>query len=109
MKTIPCPVSRLAGALAASLLAAAGTAHAQLIDSDAPLPAQAAATGYAVYSPKGGFTDISANATLSYGLTPHTTLSAGVITKHLLGDAQDSPVTRKVTATTGQLGLNYAF
>jgi outer membrane protein len=70
---------------------------------------QAAATGYAVYSPKAGFTDISASATLSYALTPRTSLSAGVISKHLLGDAQDSPVTRKVTATTGQLGLNYAF
>jgi outer membrane protein len=70
---------------------------------------QSAATGYAAYKPRAGFTDVSANATLSYAVTPRMTVSTELITRHLLGDAQDSPVTKKANVTTGQVGVNYAF
>ena len=71
--------------------------------------AQAAATGYAIYSAGSEARDARANVALTYSIDQRTSVTAVLSASSLLGDAQDSPLTRKRTSGSGVLGINYAF
>ncbi len=71
--------------------------------------AQAAATGYAIYSAGSGARDARANVALTYSIDQRTSVTAVLSASSLLGHAQDSPLTRKRTSGSGVLGINYAF
>lgn len=58
--------------------------------------AQAAASGYPVYTPGSGFKDISAGLNGSYVIAPQWSLVADVNDKRLIGGAVDSPIVRLV-------------
>jgi outer membrane scaffolding protein for murein synthesis (MipA/OmpV family) len=71
--------------------------------------AQATATSYAAYSAGAGARDIRANLALSYSLTQSTSITAALSASHLLGDAKDSPLTRKQTSGLAVFGITCAF
>jgi outer membrane scaffolding protein for murein synthesis (MipA/OmpV family) len=71
--------------------------------------AQAAATGYAAYTAGAGARDVRANVALSYLVDAKLSVTTAFLATRLLGDAQDSPVSRKRTSGSGVLGMNYAF
>jgi outer membrane protein len=71
--------------------------------------AQSAASGYPVYSAGAGFRDARASALLSYSIDPRMTVTTVLGVTRLLGDAKDSPLTRKRTSASGVLAFNYAF
>jgi len=71
--------------------------------------AQAAASGYAPYSPRASFRDVRASATLSYSVDPRTTVTVGVNALTLLGDASDSRLVQKKASVGGLLAATYAF
>lgn len=72
-------------------------------------PSQAAASGYAAYSPAAGLRDVSARISLTYMLTPRVALTGAVHHTSLMGDAKDAPMVRRSSANTGLLALTYAF
>lgn len=71
--------------------------------------AQAAATGYAIYTPKAGAMDVSAKVSLRYPLAPRVMLTAALTATQLQGDAKASPLVRKASSVGGLLALGYAF
>ncbi len=71
--------------------------------------AQSAQTGFAAYSPAGGFRDVSANLTLSYALTHQVSLAGGVSASSLVGDASNSPIVSSGKRVAGSLSIRYAF
>lgn len=71
--------------------------------------AQAARSGYAVFTPKAGLQDVRAHASLAYSVAPRTTLTFGISTTQLLGDAKASPLVRKATSTGAVAAVVYAF
>lgn len=72
-------------------------------------PAQATTSGYAVYNADAGIRDVRANAALTYSINPRLSVTAAVSASALQGDAKDSPVIRKRSATTGIVGVSYRF
>jgi MipA family protein len=72
-------------------------------------PAQAAASGYRADAPGAGLRDVRTGATLSYSFNPRTSVTLGLGTSTLLGDAADSPLVQKKTSATGLLFATYAF
>ena len=72
-------------------------------------PAQAATTGYAVYSPGAGLRDVRVSASANYFFSRQVALTAAVSASALLGDAKNSPVVRSNSAITGVLALSYEF
>ena len=72
-------------------------------------PAQAAASGHAVYTPGSGLRDVRANLSLNYFLTRQVTFTTALSVSALQGGAKDSPLTRKTTSPTGVFVIGYAF
>lgn len=72
-------------------------------------PRQAAASGYAVYTPSAGVRDVSARISLTYMVTPRVALTGGLRHTSLQGDAKDGPMVRRSSSNTGLLALTYAF
>ena len=70
---------------------------------------QSAASGYAVYAAGSGARDVRANLALTYSIDPRTAVTTVFSASSLLGDAKDSPLTRKRTSETGVLAITYAF
>ena len=70
---------------------------------------QAAASGYRAYTPKSGLRDVQTSATLSYSYSPRASVTVGLNTTTLMGDAADSPLVRKKTSVGGIFALTYAF
>lgn len=70
---------------------------------------QSASSGYAAYSPKGGFQDVRTSVGLSHALAPRVTLSTALTSTTLLGDAKASPLVRKASTVSAQLGVAYGF
>jgi MipA family protein len=71
--------------------------------------AQSAASGYAVYSAGSGARDVRANMALTYSIDQRTSVTAALSTSSLLGDAKNSPLTRKRTSEAGAVAITYAF
>ena len=72
-------------------------------------PAQAAASGYAVYAPGAGGRDARANAALTYFLSRQVTFTGALSISTLLGGAKDSPLARKTSVPTGVFAISYGF
>jgi MipA family protein len=72
-------------------------------------PRQAAASGYAVYTPGAGARDVRASLALSYSFDARTSLTTALSVSSLLGDAKGSPLTKKASAVSGVVALGYAF
>ena len=72
-------------------------------------PKQAAASGYAVYSPSAGLRDVTAKVSLTYLFTPRVALTGAISHTSLMGDAKDAPMVRRNSAASGLLALTYAF
>ncbi len=71
--------------------------------------AQSGPSGYAVYAANAGARDARAGVSLTYAFDARTALTTVLSVSHLLGDAQNSPLTRKPTSGSGVLTLSYAF
>ncbi len=72
-------------------------------------PQQAAASGYAVYSPGAGFRDVRLNASATYFIDARWSLTGAVTVSSLQGDARDSPIVFETAPVTGVLALSYSF
>jgi len=72
-------------------------------------PQQAAATGYAVYSPGAGIRDVRANASLTYFVDARWSVTGAVTVSSLQGNTRDSPIVLDRTPITGLLALSYSF
>ncbi len=71
--------------------------------------AQAGASGYAAYTAGSGARDVRANLALTYSIAPKISVTAALYATRLLADAKDSPLTRKRSAESGVVAINYAF
>jgi outer membrane scaffolding protein for murein synthesis (MipA/OmpV family) len=70
---------------------------------------QAAASGYPAFNPGTGARDARANAALTYEFNHRTSIMTAISMTRLLGDAEDSPLTRRTTSATGMVALSYRF
>ncbi len=70
---------------------------------------QSASSGYAVYTAKAGLQDLRASVGLNLALAPRVMLSTALTSTTLLGDAKDSPLVRKASSVSGQVGVAYGF
>ncbi len=70
---------------------------------------QALRSGYAAYAPGSGLRDARVNASLSYALDARSALTAIAGFNRLLGDAADSPLTRRRDAASAALAYTYGF
>ncbi len=70
---------------------------------------QSVNSGYAVYTPKAGLQDVRASIGVMYAIAPRVMLSTALTSTTLVGDAKDSPLVRKTTGLSGQLGVAYGF
>lgn len=70
---------------------------------------QSAASGYAVYTPGSGARDVRANVALTHSINPKTSVTAALSASSLLGDAKNSPLTRKRTSEAGVVAIAYAY
>lgn len=70
---------------------------------------QSAASGRAVYTPSAGARDVRANLAITYSIDQRTSVTAAISATSLLGDAKDSPLTRKSTSEAGVVAITYAF
>ena len=71
--------------------------------------AQAAASGYARYTPGAGVRDVRANAALSYLFDRRLSTTLALSASSLQGDARTSPLTRQTSNWSGVLGVAYTF
>jgi outer membrane scaffolding protein for murein synthesis (MipA/OmpV family) len=71
--------------------------------------AQSAASGYAGYSAGSGARDVRAKLALTYSIDQRTSVTTVLSASSLLGDAKDSPLTRKRTSGSGVVAVTYAF
>ena len=71
--------------------------------------AQAATSGYAVYTAGSGARDARAKLALTYSIDQRTSLTTVLSASRLLSEAKDSPLTRKRTSGSGVVAINYAF
>jgi len=71
--------------------------------------AQSAASGYKVHTAGSGARDVRANLALTYSAGPKTSITTALSASSLLGDAKDSPLTRKRTAASVVMAINHAF
>ena len=72
-------------------------------------PAQAAKSGHAAYSAGAGARDARLNGSLTYILSQRLTFTTALSVSTLLGDAKDSPLTRRTSSPTGVFAIAYAF
>ena len=70
---------------------------------------QAARSGYASYTPGSGWRDARASVSLTYGIDPRSAFTAVTEFNRLLGDAADSPLTRRRDVASAALIYTYAF
>ena len=71
--------------------------------------AQSAASGYAAYTAGSGARDVRAKVALTYSIDQRTSVTAALSASSLLGDAKNSPLTRKRTSESGLVAITYAF
>ena len=67
--------------------------------------AQSVTSGYAAYKAEGGARAARVSLALSHAFSARTSVTAGLSVTTLLGDAQDSPLTRRKSAASGLLAL----
>ena len=72
-------------------------------------PAQAAASGHAVYKPGSALRDVRASLSLNYFLTQQVTFTTALSVSALQSAAKDSPLTRKSTSPSGVFVIGYRF
>jgi outer membrane scaffolding protein for murein synthesis (MipA/OmpV family) len=72
-------------------------------------PAQAGASGRAVYTPAAGVRDVHANMALTLSIDPKTAVTAALSACSLTGDSRASPLTRRRTSESGVVAVTYAF
>ncbi len=70
---------------------------------------QSAASGMGQYNAGSGMRDVSAKAGADFDLTERVTLSGGARVGYLLGDAADSPISKRNWVPGVFAGLSYAF
>ncbi|MDC8773538.1 MipA/OmpV family protein [Roseateles albus] len=70
---------------------------------------QSAASGYTAYSASSGARDARANMALTYSIDKRTSITAALSVNSLVGDAKDSPLTRKRSSEMGVVAISYAF
>ncbi|MDT8998585.1 MipA/OmpV family protein [Paucibacter sp. APW11] len=71
--------------------------------------AQAASSGYALYTPKAGLRDVHGSAMLMHPISESLSLVGIVSATTLLGDAKSSPLTLKRTELMAGVGVIYSF
>jgi MipA family protein len=71
--------------------------------------AQSAASGYTVHTTGSGTLDVRAHVALTYSIDQKTSVTAALSTSRLLGDAADSPLSRKQASESGVLAITHAF
>lgn len=71
--------------------------------------AQAASSGYSIYTPSAGVRDVRANASLSYSINKRTGITAALSASALQGDAKNSPLTQQKSSLNGVMALTYLF
>lgn len=72
-------------------------------------PAQSARSVYAPYNARAGIKDVGFGGTLTWRVTDQAALTAIAEVKELLGDAADSPLVDRGSATQGIVGLTVAY
>lgn len=70
---------------------------------------QSASSGYASYIAGSGARDVRANVAITYSIDARTSVTAALSASRLLGDAKDSPLTRKRTSGSALLAVAYGF
>jgi outer membrane scaffolding protein for murein synthesis (MipA/OmpV family) len=70
---------------------------------------QAARSGYAIYRPSSGLRDVRVGSSLTYAFDPRSAMTAAVDFNRLLGDAADSPLTRRRGVASAVLVYTYGF
>lgn len=70
-------------------------------------PAQAAASGFAIYRPQAGFKSAQVNLVATHALTPRWSVTAIVSYHHLMGDAANSPIVQQ--RDYAELGAFFAW
>jgi len=70
---------------------------------------QALRSGYAAYTPRSGLRDARIGASLTYALDQRSALTAAADFNRVLGDAADSPLTRRRDAASAVLVYTYGF
>jgi outer membrane scaffolding protein for murein synthesis (MipA/OmpV family) len=70
---------------------------------------QSAASGYDAYSSGAGVRDVRTTVALTYSIDKRISVTAAVSASSLLGDAKNSPLTRKRTSGSGIVAISYAF
>lgn len=71
--------------------------------------AQSAASGMGQFNAESGMRDISARAGADFDLTDRITLTGGARLGYLLGDAKDSPISKRNWVPGVFAGVSYAF
>jgi MipA family protein len=71
--------------------------------------AQSAASGYALYEPRGGLRDYSVTAGYGFAPTPRAMILFGITGRSLAGDARSSPLTRSATSVSLNLLASWKF
>jgi outer membrane scaffolding protein for murein synthesis (MipA/OmpV family) len=71
--------------------------------------AQSGASGYAMSTAGAGARDLRANVALTCSIAPGTAVTAALSATHLLGDAKDSPLTRKRSSGLAVVAVTWAF
>jgi MipA family protein len=71
--------------------------------------AQSRNSGYSLYTPSAGMRDVQAGLNYMRILAPRWSLTAGVRSTQLLGDAKDSPLTRENNSWSASLGVAHRF
>lgn len=71
--------------------------------------AQAASSGYQVYTPKSGVRDLRASGSLTYIINQRTSMTAVLSYSSLASEAKNSPLTRDNSSLNGVLAAVYAF
>jgi len=72
-------------------------------------PEQSARSGYRVFSPQFGLRDVAGYLSLRKEIDHHWVGVAGIGAMRLLGDAADSPLTKRRAALSFNAGLGYRF
>lgn len=71
--------------------------------------AQAASSGYRVFTPEGGVRDVRAGFSLTYAFDLRTRVTAAVTDSTLVGDSADSPLVRQKRTVSGLVAITRSF
>jgi MipA family protein len=72
-------------------------------------PAQSAASGLSAYQPSGGFSTAQVGLTLGFPISRQIYIFSSASVQRLLGDAANSPLTKKQTQPSAFIGSVYSF